>query len=157
MTTNKIRIFLFIDLLSFLLSCLLEIGRHFVVVVIGHREIAGEIDFYAMAFADCHRGQDVEKFIENLRRGLRCARGKSLLHEVAPRGVECPSGARLAYGSKRSERQGHSEDAQIVVVDLVSEPSITDLIEPLELVKADGIAVWHKDAVEGDSQARLAK
>jgi hypothetical protein len=88
---------------------------------------------------------------------LRRARGKSLLHEVPTRGVEWPSGARLAYGSKRSKPQRHSEDAQIVVVDPVSEPGVTDLIEPLELVEADGIAVWHKDAVEGDSQTRLAK
>jgi len=108
-------------------------------------------------FPDGHGGEDVEKFVEDLRRGLRRAHGETLAHEVATRGVECASCAGLAHGSKCSNRERYSEDAEIVVVDLVPEPGVADLVEPLELVEGDGISVGHEDAVERDGQTCLAK
>ena len=125
--------------------------------VIGQREIAREIDFDAVAFPDRHRGHDVEKFVEDLRRRLRSALRKSLTHEVAPGRVECASGAGFAHGSERSDRKRDSEDAEVVVVDLISKTGIADLVEPFESVETDGITVGHERAVEHDSQTRLAK
>src|SRR5271155_147160 len=78
-TSKQIRIFLFIGPLSFLPS---EIGRHFVAGVIGQREIAREINFDSVAFADGHRGHDVQELVEDLRRGLRGALRESLAREV---------------------------------------------------------------------------
>ena len=100
--------------------------------VIGQREIAREIDFHAMAFPDRHRGHDVEEFVEDLRGGLRGALRESLTHEVASGRVECASGAGFAHGSKRSDRERDSEDAKVVVVDLVAKTGVADLVEPFE-------------------------
>src|ERR1700734_2802700 len=41
-----------------------QIGRHLVVVVIGDCEIAREIHFHSVSFANRHRGHDVEEFVE---------------------------------------------------------------------------------------------
>src|SRR5260370_18296914 len=156
MTSTKSRAFLFIELLSFL-SCPLEIGRHFVVDVIGQGESVREIDLDAVTFADGYRGHDVEKLVEDLRRGLSCADSEALAHEVPTGCVECASGAGFADSSKRSHRQGDSEDAKVVVVDLVSETGVADLVEPLELIEADGIPVGHEHAMEHDGQTCLPK
>ena len=85
-TSKQIRIFLFMNLLSF--SRLLQIGRHVVVVVVGQREIARKIDFHAMPFADRDGGHDVQELVEDLRRRLRRALRESLAHEVGTRRVE---------------------------------------------------------------------
>src|SRR5207245_9227939 len=76
-----------------------QIGRHLVVDVIGQREIAREIDFDSVAFPDGHRGHDVEKLLEDLRRRLRGALRESLAHKVGAGRVEGTSGPRLRDGS----------------------------------------------------------
>src|ERR1700693_2680310 len=101
-TSKQIRIILFIGLLSFLPS---EIGRHLVVVVVGQREIAREIDFDSVAFPDGHRGHDVEELLKNLRRRLRGALRESLAHEVGAGSVEGTSGSRFRNGSESANRQ----------------------------------------------------
>src|SRR5271156_2438244 len=106
-TSKQIRIFLFMEPLSFLPS---PIGRHFVVVVIGQREIAREIDFDSVAFPDGHRGHDVEELLENLRRRLRGALRESLAHEVGAGRVDGASGSRFRNGSESANRQRYSED-----------------------------------------------
>ena len=84
-----------------------------------------------MSFADCDRGHNVEKFVENLCRGLSCTLPKSLLETVGPRLAQDSSGASLRHGSKRANRKRGAEDAEIVVVDLIPEAGITYLVEPL--------------------------
>ena len=150
------RIFLFIELLSFL-SCLLEIGRHFVVVVVGQREIAREIDFDAVAFPDGDRGHDVEELVEDLRGRLRGALRKSLAHEVAAVGIERASGASFAHGAESPDGKRDPEDAEIVVVDLIAQSGVADLVEPLELIEADGVSVRHEQAMKDDGQTCLAE
>src|ERR1700678_947946 len=108
-TSKQIRIFLFTD---FLLSPS-EIGRHFVVVVVGQCEVARKIDFDPVAFPDGHRGHDVEELVEDLGRGLGGACRESLAHEVRTGCVERPACSGLGYGSESANRQRYSEDAKI--------------------------------------------
>src|SRR5271156_5028513 len=153
-TSKQIRIFRFMGLLSFLPS---EIGRHFVVVVIGQREIAREIDLDSVAFADGHRGHDVEELVEDLRRRLGGACSESLAHEVKTGCVERPGCSGLGNSSESADRQRYSEDAEIMVVDLIPQASVADLVESLELIEADGISVGHEHPMENDGQTCLAE
>jgi len=91
-----------------------------VVGVIGQREIAREIDFDPVAFADGHRGHDVQELVDDLCRRLRGALRESLAQEVATGRVECACCAAFAYCSKRPDCKRHSKDAEVVVVNLVS-------------------------------------
>ncbi len=125
--------------------------------VIGQREIAREIDFDAVAFADGHRGHDVEEFVEDLRGGLRGALRESLAHEIGTGCVERACRSSFGDRSDRSDGERHTEDAEIVVVDLVPQAGVADLVEPLELVEADGISVRHEQAMEHDGETCLAE
>src|SRR5208283_3896986 len=117
-TSRKTRTFLFIKSLSFL-SRLLQIGRHFVVVVVGQGEIAGEVDLDAMPFANGDRRGNVQKSVQDLRGGLSHASGKSLAHEVAAGRGECAAGSRFANRTNCANGERDAEDAETVVVDLV--------------------------------------
>src|SRR6266478_6825722 len=110
-----------------------------------------------MSFANCDRGHDVEKFVENLCRGLSCALPKSLPETVGSRLAQDPSGANLRHGSECANRQRGAEDAEIVLVDLIPQAGITYLVEPLELIQADGITVRHDEAMKHDGKPRLAE
>ena len=44
-----------------------------------------------------------------------------------------------------------------MVIDLVPQPGVAGLVEPLELVEADGIAVGHEQPMEHNGQTRLAE
>ena len=59
-----------------------QIGRHFVVCVIGKREVAGEINLHSVALADCDGRQNVQEFIEDALRGLAQALANALLHAL---------------------------------------------------------------------------
>src|SRR5271157_2494275 len=155
-TSRKIRTFLFIESLSFL-SRLLQIGRHFVVVVVGQGEIAGKVDLDAVTFANGDRGRNVQKSVQDLCGGLRHASGKSLTHQVAAGRCERAAGSRFANRTDCANGERDAEDAEIVVVDLIAEAGVADLIEPLKPVEADGISIGHEDAVEGHGQTCLAK
>ena len=98
-----------------------EIGRHFVIVVVGQREIARQIDFDAMALADRDRRQNVEKLVENLRGRLSHALRKSLTHEVGAGRGEGAAGSGFGDGSESADGERNAEDAQVVVVDLIAQ------------------------------------
>ncbi len=53
------------------------------VVVVGQSQVAREVDFEAVALANRNRGHDVQEFVEDLRRGLGCALGEALAHDVS--------------------------------------------------------------------------
>ena len=127
------------------------------VEVIGQGEIAREIDFDAVAFPDSHCGQDVEKLVEDLCGGLRCTLRESLAHAVGGGHDKRTRGVGFRHGSESANGQRDSEDAEIVVVDLVSETGVTDLVEAFELIEADGIAVRHEHAMEEDGETCLAE
>ena len=52
------------------------------VLIVGQGEIARQIDFDAVAFADGDRGHEVQELVEDLRGGLRGALPESLAHEI---------------------------------------------------------------------------
>ena len=110
-------VFFFIGLFPFLPS---QIGRHFVVVVIGQRKIAREINFDAVPLADRDGRQNVQEFVENLRGGLRRALRESLAHEVAPGCGECAACSCFGHGSESTDGERNAEDAEVVVVHLVA-------------------------------------
>ena len=147
--------------LSFSLEPLLlspsQIGRHLVVVVIGQCEIAREIDFDSVAFPDGHRGHDVQKLLEDLCRRLRRRLRESLAHEVGIRCGERTRGPCLANGSESANSERDSEDAEVVIVDLIPQAGVADLVEPFELIEADGIPIGHEHAMEHDGQTGLAE
>ena len=68
-----------------------------------------------------------------------------------------PAGSAFSDRAEGADGERCAEDAQIVVVDLVAQPGVADLVEALELVEADGIAVRHEQAMEHDGEACLAE
>ena len=74
-----------------------------------------------------------------------------------PDALSEPAGSAFGDGSESADRERNTEDAEIVVIDLVPQAGVADLVEPLELVEADGIAVGHEHAMEHDGQTRLAE
>src|ERR1700683_4422840 len=119
--------------------------------------MAREIDFHSVAFPDGHRGHDVQELLENLRRRLRSALREPLAEEV---GTACVKGARCSGFpdcSQSADGERHAEDAEIVVVDLIPQPGVADLVEPLELIETDGIPVRHEHSMEHDGQTGLAE
>ena len=97
------------------------------------------------------------KNFEDLRRRLRGALRKSLAHEVGAGRSEGTSGSCLADGSESTDGQGDPENSEIVVVDLIPQACISDLVEPLELIETNGVAIRHQRSVEDDGQTRLAE
>ena len=69
------------------------------VVVVGQREIAREVDFDAVAFANGHRGHDIEKFVEDLGGRLSRALRESLTHQITSICREGPTRSGLGYGA----------------------------------------------------------
>jgi len=56
-----------------------------------------------------------------------------------------------------AEGNRRAEDFNVMVVDLVFEASGSGLIETVELVEIDGVAIRHQQPMEGDGEALLAK
>ena len=67
--------------------------------------------------------------------------------------------ARARFGDRADGADGErsAEDAQVMVVDLVAKAGVAGLVETLELVEADGVAVRHEQPVEEHGEARLAE
>ena len=98
-------------------------------------EVAGEIDLYPVPLPDRDRRKDVEEAVEHARRRLTEALGDSGTIGVRARLSE--SLIRVAETEARDGAEGEagSEDARVVMVDLVLESGLADLVEALELVE----------------------
>src|SRR5258708_11885152 len=154
MASKTIKILFFIELFPLLPS---QVGRHFVVVVIGQSEIARKVDFDSMALADRDRRKNVEELVQNLRGRLGHASRKSLTHAVGAGCRDGVAGSGFRDGSQNTDGERDAEDAQVVVVDLIAQPRVADLVEAFELVEADGKAVGHEKAVKRYRQTLLAE
>src|SRR2546427_7157220 len=64
-------------------------------------------------------------------------------------------GVALSKTPDHSNRYRGSEDLEVVVIHLVSEPGLTDLVEAVKLVEVHAEAVGHNQTVEGHGQALL--
>ena len=49
----------------------------------------------------------------------------------------------VPVGSESPDGQRHPKDAEVVVVDLIAQPGVADLVEPLELIEANRIPIRH--------------
>src|SRR5439155_17213996 len=77
----------------------LQIGRHGVIRVVGQREVARQIDFDPVPLADGDGRKNVEKTVEDLRRGLRGALRKSLAHEISAGRGQSTGGSAFGHSS----------------------------------------------------------
>ena len=102
-------------------------------------------------------GKQVEKPIEDLRRGLRCTLPESLAETIGSGLRQETSGVRLRPPRRGRRGEGSAKDAQVVVVNLVAKAGIAGLVETLELVKADGVAVRHEQPMKDDGKTRLTE
>src|SRR5205807_1255440 len=105
--------------------------------------------------ADGHRRKNVEKAVEDLRGGLRGALREPLAHEIAAGRREGARRSAFGHGPDRSNRERGAEDAEVMVVDLVAEAGVADLVEPLKVVEAGGIAIGHNQAMKRNREPRL--
>ena len=110
-----------------------------------------------MPLADGDGRKHVQKFVEDLRGGLRGALRKSLAHEISAGRGQRARGSGFGHSSNRTDGERSAKDAEIVVVHLIAESGVADLIQPLKMIEAHGIAVWHEQAMEGNRQAALPK
>src|SRR5262249_45106701 len=134
-----------------------EIGRDGVTGVVGQREVARQIDFDPVPLADGDGRKDIQKFVEDLRRGLRGALRESLTHEVATGSGQRAGGSRPSHGADSPESEGGAEDAEVMVVDLVAEAGVADLIETLEAVETGRKPIGHDKTVKGNGETGLAE
>ena len=125
--------------------------------VVGQREVARQVDLDAVPLADGHRRQDVEKVVEDLRGGLRSALRESLAHEVGAGRGQRAGGASYGDGTDRANRERGTEDAKVMVVDLVTKPGISNLVETMEMVEARGISIGHNQPMKRNGKPALPK
>ena len=63
----------------------------------------------------------------------------------------------LGCAGDDAQRDRRAEYLDVVVVDLVLEAGGSGLIETVELVEIDGVAIRHEQPMEGDGEALLAE
>ena len=88
--------------------------------VVGQREVARQIDFDPVPLADGDGRKNVQKSVEDLRRGLRGALRKSLAHEISAGRGQSAGGSAFGHSSNGANGERSAKDAEIVVVDLVA-------------------------------------
>ena len=111
-----------------------------------------------MPFSNRDRWQLIEKSIHHLR-GRFCRRiaKPSGDYDGSIAGAAEPDGAQvLAESADEPDRGCSSECCQVVVVDLVMKRGVTSLVQPRELIEADGAAIREHKSVECNGQPRLS-
>jgi len=89
--------------------------------------------------------------------GIGHADAETLTDAIGGIGVEHGSAANLGNAAEDTDGKRCSKDSGVMVVDLVAESSGSLLIEPLELIKADRVAVRHNEPMEGECQTLLSE
>src|SRR5262249_43815389 len=101
-------------------------------------------------FADGDSGQDVQELIKDLGRGLRRALGKSPADEIGARSVETAGCSTFRHRPQSANREGNSEDPQIVVIDAIPQACVADLAKPLKAISAAGDPIRHNQSRENN-------
>jgi hypothetical protein len=73
-----------------------------------------------MAFADGDGGQDIQKLVEDLRRGLRGTRAKAFAQSIGSGLGQHASGSCFGDGAERADGERIAENPCVVIVDLVA-------------------------------------
>jgi len=108
------------------------------------KQVLREIHFHAMALPDRDGGRYLYEAIKDSGGRLRnTAHGavRECLGAVRCNGAATLSD--LACSDNHAQSDRRAEDLKVVVVDLILEPFLSNLIEALELVEIDGVAVRH--------------
>ena len=102
-----------------------------------HCQILLQIDLDPLTFPDGEGRKDVEKLVENVRRGLGKAIGDALAIHI--RCGDVCSVLRVLLGEARDHAQcdGRTKDLQVMVVNLIPQASFANLIEPAKLIEID--------------------
>src|SRR5258708_26095705 len=132
--------------------------RNRVVLIRRQQQVLRDVDIDPVACADGDGGWDIDEAVEHMRAGPRKARSDTGFIGFASRFVVALISVRgLGCARDNAQRNRSSEYLDIVVVDLVLEAGGSGLIETVELVEIDGVAVWHQQTVKGDGEALLAE
>ena len=101
-----------------------------------------------MAFPNRDGREAVEEAVENPRAGLRDVGGDALAVRVERGRVKAHGALGLRKAGNRADGEGDPKDLRVVTVDLILEPEVADLVEPLKAVEIDVRAIRQDHAVE---------
>src|SRR5712691_9563772 len=151
--------FFMVGLLSKIGPPLLNVGGQAVSVVVGQKQVAGEIDLHARAFPNSDGGQKVQESVEDLFSGCSETGAKSFTNAIRAVGFERAAGSELCRAAEDAKRQRSAEDSCVMVVDSVLEGGCALLVEApdqgMELVKADRVSIGHDEPVKRYGKAQL--
>src|SRR5580700_4014671 len=137
----------------------LERLQNSVVRVRRKNQVLRKVHFHTVALPNRDGRRYLHEAVNDRGRGLRNA-GRSPVRECLGT-ARCNRAATLGnFARSGNHAQGYrsTEDLKVVVVYLILHPFLSDLIETLELVEVDGVAVRHNQAVKHDGHpALLAK
>ena len=91
------------------------------VCVIRDREITGELNLDAVAFADRDGRQNIQEFVQDALRGLAETFANTLLDALGPGLREDCAGTRFRNAADCADSKRSTEDFQVMVVDLIAE------------------------------------
>src|SRR4051812_2030246 len=104
-TRAMVSSFFMVWLLSEIGLLLLNVRGQAVSVVVGKKEVAGEIDLHARAFPNSDGGQNVQETVENLFSGCTETGAKSFTNAIRAIGFECTAGSELCCAAYHAKRQ----------------------------------------------------
>src|ERR1700733_1923248 len=136
----------------------LEVAGHGVVLIRRKEHVLRDVDLDAVAFADRDGGWNVDEAVENVGARLREAGSDTGFVRLGAGFVKAfVEIGDLGCTGDDTQRDRRAEDLDIVVVDLVLQAGIPDLIETVELVEIDGVAIRHEQPMEGHGKTFLAQ
>src|SRR5580704_3616255 len=130
--------------------------RNSVVRVRRKKQVLREIHFHAVSLSDRDGGRYLHEAIKD--------RGGRLRNTARSPGGECLGTASrdgaatlrdLARPGNHTQSYRGTKDLEVVIVDLIFQSFLSDLIQTLELVEIDGVAVWHKQTVKNHGHSPL--
>ena len=126
------------------------------VLVCREKQILAEINLHPMPFPNRDRWWYLNETVEDGTRTLGYSSGCSIGKRLRSAGGDGAAARRDLAGSRDdSQRDRCPEDLQVVVVDFVLEPLLSDLVQSVELVEIDGVTVRHNQPMEHDGHATL--
>ena len=120
------------------------------------KQVLREIHFHAVALPNRDGGRYLYEAVKDrggrLRNTARSPIGECL---GTARGDGAATLRDLACSSNHTQSYRGAEDLEVVVVDLIFQPFLSDLVEALELIEIDGVTVWHNQAVKNHGHPAL--
>src|SRR6266702_7074855 len=120
----------------------LDVTWNRVILVCRQQHVLGDVDLDAMAFTNRDRRRNVDELVEHVRARLREAGSDAgfisfTARDVVSGIVVCGVGC----ARDNPQRDGRTEYLEVVAVGLVFQAGISDLVETVELVEINGVAI----------------